>query len=169
MEDAMDQNWPRFQINDAVVCVQPCEGLKYGHAYNVVCRNNGNEVGVDAPNTGWISAHRFILRSEVDDFGLLASEAAKSEAESQGFYTPETQKLFQQLKASRERVQQLLEKNNQYLEDARKARRETETLRLTLAAVEGQRDHLAAVIAVAASGNLKETLARLTSDLKETE
>lgn len=164
----MAPQWPRFQIKDMVVCVDPCEGLEYSHPYEVVCRNDKNEIGVDAPDTGWFSADHFVFQSEIEDFGLLALEAVKHEAHAQGFYTPETLRLFRQLKASRERVQQLLEANNRYLEDARKARRETETLRLTLAAVESQRDHLAAVVAVAASGNLKEMLAQLASDVKET-
>ncbi len=83
-------------------------------------------------------------------------------------YARENMRLFQQRQEDKQRIQQLLEANNQYLEEARSARREAETLRLTLAAVESQRDHLAAVVAAAASGNLKQTLEQLFNQTKET-
>jgi RNase P/RNase MRP subunit POP5 len=83
-------------------------------------------------------------------------------------YARENMRLFQQRQEDKQRIQQLLETNNQYLEQARAARRETEALRLTLAAVESQRDHLAAIVAAGASGNLKQTLQRLFESTKET-
>jgi hypothetical protein len=79
----------------------------------------------------------------------------------------EALKLSDGQETRRVRIDDLLSANNRYLEEARAARRETESLRLTLAAVEAQRDHLAAVVALAASGNLKEIVNHLISTNKD--
>lgn len=152
-----------FHVGQKIVCVNSDGSLRLrtGHSYRVAALD-GSFVVIDGVDAQAYASSRFVAFRDVEDQGLLAGDVSKSEAEGQGFYSPDTQKLFLLLKASRDRVQQLLDKNNDYLEEARKARRETESLRLTLAAVEAQRDHLAAIVAAAVSGNLKETLDHLT-------
>lgn len=127
-----------FQPGDRVVCVDAVDKrwnsdqhkLVLGDVY--VLDDVVDDGDMVVMNGVYYTPERFVPIEVAQALGLLAGDVSKSLAEGQGFYSPETQRLYALLRASRDRVQQMLDK---------------------LAAVEAQRDHLTSIITATISGN----------------